>query len=498
MNPRGERWTTDRVRALAPDAASHAAAARLARTGRWSAVGAAGDAVWGVCGASGATAHEAQQYQTVVDLNGPAFECSCPSRRSPCKHALGLLLRWVAPADPAAPVTEGAAHGDRPEGPPPSWAAEWLAERRERPGGGRTDEAGTGGPAAGAPSRAPADPAAARRRAERRSQRIGAGAAELEQRLQDLLHAGLTTVGPSDAPFSPSSPSSPAGPGRPATGDRHSWDETAARMVDAQAPGLASRVRELGALPSTGADWPSRLLEECALLHLLGQGFLVVEGLPAPLAATVRTRVGVTTEAADVLSGPDTVTLRDRWLVLAQHDGTEGPLASRRIFLRGERTGRMALHLSFGGSHRPLDVALPPGHLLDADLAYYPGARPLRVALGERHSPAVPGPVPSGCGIDAALAAYGRALRDDPWLDAWPVVLADVTPIPGRSRGDWQLADADGESALPLDPRCLGRTAQWQLAAVSGGGPLTVFGECGHRGFLPLTLWDPTPVSLSP
>ncbi|MER7984028.1 SWIM zinc finger family protein [Streptomyces noursei] len=501
MNPRGERWTTDRVRALAPDAASQAAAARLARAGRWSAIGAAGDAVWGLCGASGTAAHAAR-YQTVVDLNGPAFGCSCPSRQSPCQHALGLLLRWAAPAAPAA---EGAAQGDQPEGPPP-WAADWLAAHRERPGGGRPEGAGVGGPegdggpegagaggpAAGAPSRAPADPAAARRRAERRSQRIAAGAAELEQRLQDLLHAGLTTVGPSDAP------SSPAGPGGPATGDRPSWDETAARMVDAQAPGLAARVRELAALPSTGADWPARLLEECALLHLLGQGFLGVERLPAPLAATVRTRVGVTTEAADVLAGPDTVTLRDRWLVLAQHDGAEGPLTSRRIFLRGERTGRMALHLSFGGSHRPLGVALPPGLLLDADLAYYPGARPLRVALGERHSPAVPGPVPAGCGIDAALAAYGRAMRDDPWLDAWPVVLADVTPIPGRSRGDWQLADADGESALPLDPRCLGRTAQWQLAAVSGGGPITVFGECGHRGFLPLTLWDPAPVPLSP
>lgn len=108
----------------------------------------------------------------------------------------------------------------------------------------------------------------------------------------------------------------------------------------------------------------------------------------------------------------------------------------------------------------------------------------------------VPGPVPAGCGVDAALAAYGDALRDDPWLDAWPVVLSEVTPVPGPDGGSWQLADADGESALPLDPRCLGRTSLWQLAAISGGAPITVFGECGHRGFLPLTVWDPAPVSL--
>lgn len=136
--------------------------------------------------------------------------------------------------------------------------------------------------------------------------------------------------------------------------------------------------------------------------------------------------------------------------------------------------------------------------MLDADLAYYPGARPLRAALGERHAPAVPGPVPSGCGIDAALAAYGDALRDDPWLDSWPVVLSEVTPIPGRDGTSWQLADADGESALPLDPRGPGRTGLWQLAAISGGAPITVFGECGHRGFLPLTAWTRPRVSVTP
>ena len=77
------------------------------------------------------------------------------------------------------------------------------------------------------------------------------------------------------------------------------------------------------------------------------------------------------------------------------------------------------------------------------------------------------------------------------------MVLADVTPIPGRDGAGWQLADADGESALPLDPRCVGRTGLWQLASLSGGAPVTVFGECGHRGFLPLTAWARPPTAAS-
>lgn len=438
---------------MAPDDASRKAGGKLAAPGPWSETGADGGAVWGQCKGSGK-----KPYQAVIDVTGPAFKCSCPSRKFPCKHALGLLLLWAG--DP----------GEVPAGEPPQWAGEWLAGRRER--AERAAGAAAGGSAA---ARTPADPEAARRRAERRLQRIDAGATELEQRLEDLLRTGLTAA---------------EGAGYSA------WDETAARMVDAQAPGLASRVRELGSVVASGANWPARMLEECALLHLLDQGFLGRERLPAALAATVRSRVGLTTDAADVLAGPDAVTVRDRWLVLAQEDSDDGKLTSRRIFLRGERTGRMALHLSFGGAGRPLDLALPPGLVLDADLAYYPGARPLRAALGERHAPAAPGPVPPGCGIDAALAAYGDALRDDPWLDSWPVVLADVTPVPPRDGAGWQLADADGESALPLDPRASGRTGLWQLAAISGGAPITVFGECGHRGFLPLTAWDPTPVSL--
>ncbi|MFI1737894.1 SWIM zinc finger family protein [Streptomyces sioyaensis] len=479
MNPQGERWTTDQVLALAPDEASRKAGGRLAAPEPWSETGTDGAAVWGQCRGSGK-----KPYRTVVDLNGPSSTCSCPSRKFPCKHALGLLLLWAG-GDGGRAVAAGE---------PAPWAVEWLAGRRER--AGRPAGAAPGGDAA---SRAPADPEAAERRAARRMQRIGAGAMELEQRLEDLLQSGLASAGRTGGGDAHGGGSGSAG---------GSWDETAARMVDAQAPGLAARARELGSVVASGADWPARLLEECALLHLLDQGFLGLDRLPAPLAATVRSRVGLTTEAAELLTGPDAATVRDRWLVLAQQDSDDGKLLARRIFLRGERTGRMALHLSFGGSPtlgsaraggapiRPLDLALPPGLVLDADLAYYPGARPLRAALGERHAPAAPGPVPPGCGIDAALTAYGDALRDDPWLDSWPVVLTDVTPIPGRDGAAWQLADADGESALPLDPRGSGRASRWQLAAISGGAPVTVFGECGHRGFLPLTVWDPTPVSL--
>ncbi len=55
----------------------------------------------------------------------------------------------------------------------------------------------------------------------------------------------------------------------------------------------------------------------------------------------------------------------------------------------------------------------------------------------------------------------------------------------------WQLADARSASAVPIAPAALSRPGLWKLVALSGGGPVTVFGEIGHRGFDPYAAWDP-------
>ncbi|MFF4231393.1 SWIM zinc finger family protein [Streptomyces sp. NPDC001820] len=442
----GVRWTSDQVLALAPDDASRKAGNKLGASGPWSGAGSSGSgAVWGLCKGSGN-----KPYRTVVDTTGPAYKCSCPSRKFPCKHALGLLLLWAAEED-AAPVAGT-----------PDWAAEWL-EGRKRATDKEQRDAGAGQPAK------TSDPEAARRRAERRAARITAGAAELEQRLTDLLRGGLAAA-------------EQRGYGL--------WEETAARMVDAQAPGLARRVRELGAIVGSGPGWPVRLLEECALIHLLDEAWLGLEKLPDPLAATVRTRVGLTAPA----EGPP---VRDDWLILAQYDSSDGKITTRRIWLHGRGSARTALLLSFGVAGRSPQQALPVGLMIDAELTPYAGAGQLRADLGEQFGAPVPiGSPPPGGPTAAALDAYGKALRDDPWLDAWPVTLSDVIPSPGASPGrgtqagqGWQLADSDGDSALPIAPGALSRPGLWKLVALSGGGPVTVFGECGHQGFTPLAAW---------
>ncbi|QOV42495.1 SWIM zinc finger family protein [Streptomyces chromofuscus] len=450
MTQQGVRWTADQVLALAPDAASRKAGSKLGAAGPWSETGSSDEgAVWGLCKGSGS-----KPYQTIVhiaDATGPAYKCSCPSRKFPCKHALGLLLLWSG--------DDGAV----PRGEAPDWVEQWTAGRRQRAAEKRTPGA------AGSPAAA-ADPEAARRRAERRAERITAGATELEQRLADLLRGGLAAA-------------EKAGYGL--------WEETAARMVDAQAPGLAARVRELGAIPASGPGWPVRLLEECALLHLLDQGWLRRDGLPESLAETVRSRIGLPTSA----DGPP---VRDRWLVLAQYDTADTRLTTRRIWLYGADSDRTVLLLSYGAAGRAPELALPVGLTLEAEVSAYPGAGQARAALGEQFAPPAPAAIrPPGTTTTRAAARYGEALRADPWLDSVPVTLDRVIPTPD---GDsWQLADADEDAALPLTPAARSRPGLWRLVALSGGAPVTVFGECGHQGFTPLTAWPQgtgTPVAL--
>src|SRR3954471_7360178 len=108
-------WTNEQITALAPDPASLRAGQKLAGASAWSLTGHDDRAVWGSCQGSGRT-----PYRALVDREGPAYKCSCPSRKIPCKHVLGLLLRWTG--SPASV----------PAGARPPDVDQWLDGRDDR------------------------------------------------------------------------------------------------------------------------------------------------------------------------------------------------------------------------------------------------------------------------------------------------------------------------------------------------------------------------------
>lgn len=425
------RWTSEQVASMAPDAASAKAARKLAAPHRWLSLARGETAAWGEYQGSGR-----DPYRTQIELAGPAFKCSCPSRKFPCKHALALMYLLVEHPDAL-----------RPQDPPPDWVSDWLARRARR--------------AQASPASGPATPAARAKTRAKRRKTMAAGLEELERWLRDLARQGLATVEGQPYRF---------------------WETMAARMVDAQAPAVARQLRDLAGLPGVRADWPEQLLRRLGRLYLLAEGLKRLDQLPPPAQADLRSALGWALRQEDLAQGQ---AVHDRWLVLGRRvEELEAKLRLQRTWLWGTGTGRMALSLEF--AHRagkPFESVFPPGLCLEADLLFYPSGYPLRAALQEPYTLLEPPDGPTGhLPAAGALAAYAQALAQNPWVDPFPMPLQAVVPL--RQEDGWLVCDETG--GLPLR-----RSFQigWHLMALSGGSPLALFGEWDGDGLLPLSAW---------
>lgn len=435
-------WTTEQVLALAPDAASAKSGKDHAVPRKWKTLGMNEVCVWGAIQGSGK-----DPYQTSIDLTGPAFKCTCPSRKFPCKHGLGLFL--IAAQQPAS-FTEQS---------PPAWTTDWIAKRQEK------EQKKSAPPAA---PETPPDPeaqkksaAAAEKRSATREARVTAGLADLGIWLHDLVRTGFTAL-----------------PGKPAS----FWETPAARLVDAQATGLARRVAALDGITTTGEGWPARLLRATALLHLARAGWSRLAELPPDTQADLRATIGFTSSQEEVLAGPG---VQDQWLVLGQYLEPTERLRTQRTWLFGRQSQRFALCLSFSAApNQPLDISLVPGTLITAELVFYPGNPPLRALVRQRHGPPEFSLPPLPHARVAAAANFAAACyTGNPWLEQIPFALAAVIPVQ-RAQG-WLVRDQDGQ-LLPLD---LAASKAWTLAALAGGHPVALAGEWNGETLKPLSVW---------
>ena len=435
-------YSADQIIALAPDPASAKAGRSLATASKWQNVGQSERALWGECQGSGA-----KPYQTVIDLNEPAFKCSCPSRKFPCKHSLGLFL--LIANDPATGSTATT---------PPDWAAEWLAKRdhqaeRKTEAAKKADE--------------PPDEATLARRASQKAKRsldreakVVSGLKELDLWLRDLLRHGLASA---------------------QTRSMDYWEQMSARMIDAQAPGVARRVRDLSWLPQSGDGWTEQLLSQVSSLYLLLKAYERIETLPAATQADVRTAIGWTFKEDEL---PQENLVADEWLVLGQRLTGDEALRVRRTWLWGERTSKGALILDFAAAGQQLAMDFLSGTRTEAELIFYPSNYPLRAALKQRASTTRSLTEPRGySSSDQLLTTYAGVLALNPWVEAMPAPLHTVVPV--RRNEQWFARDVDGR-LLSLRSSS---TDAWKLMALSGGHPITIFGEWNGRSLLPISAW---------
>jgi hypothetical protein len=425
------RWTEAQVVKLAPDDSSVAAARRLTNPAVWSDTGSTQILVWGKCQGSGKT-----PYQVSVDLAGPAFRCSCPSRKFPCKHALALLLLWVRGGGAVADAEQAAA-----------FAQEWADERGQRTQKRVATE-----------EKAP-DPAAQAKRLEDRLALMSAGLDDFGRWLQDLVRAG--TASARQQPYG-------------------WWDETAARLVDAQLPGLAEQVRTMAGEVHRREDWADHLLAVCGRWWTATQAWPRRDGLDRDAFADLRAYLGWAQPTAEVRAAD---AYAGTFLVLGGHRTDDGRLQQQRTWLRDEATGELLVVLDFAAGGQVLAVPQLAGTVLTATVGRYPGTPPKRalfatdpVATGQSRT--LPDPV----GIAEALVRRAARLTAGPWLDRVPVVLGAVALTSGDRP---HVRDAAGDRLDLTDDIPL-----WLLLALTGGQPVDLFGELEGGRFRPLRVAD--------
>jgi hypothetical protein len=435
----GTIWTSGRVQELAPDEASLKAAKGLANPGKWSATGSTERAAWGECQGSGN-----KPYQTRIDLDGPAFKCSCPSRKFPCKHSLALFLLYT---DHPALFTGNS---------PPGWVSEWIDSRNLQ--AQKKSQVST-------KAETSPDPEAQAKRAAQRQDKILSGLEELTLWLCDLLRQGLA--------WAHSQPPS-------------YWNSMAARLVDAQAVGLSNRVKRMAETILSGQDWQERLIRQVAHTYLLIEAYKRLDGFDENLRQEVRALVGWTVSKEQLL---EQEMLWDRWHVLSQRVEHQDTLDIQRTWLWGPNIQRFALVLDFAANHTTLDKSLLTGTVLEAGLVFYPGVDSHRALIKERRG--LTGQMEK---INVTLSAselftlYADRLEKMPWTETIPCFLGPIQILPAKSIDGtvtgWYGADAFGRRVM-LSPKF---RQGWHTLAVSGGKPLTLFGEWDGRMFLPLSL----------
>lgn len=442
-------WTVDQIISLAPDASSAKSGKELASARKWVSLGCDDKSIWGECQGSAKA-----PYQTQIDLSGPAFRCSCPSRKFPCKHGLGLFLLY---ASQVKSFTQNTA---------PAWAQEWLDKRAQQ-----SEKTSTA-----VKEKAEKSPnlAAQARRAAQREDRVRQGLQDLELWLYDLARQGWNTAPVQNSSF---------------------WETPAARLVDAQAPGLARRMRDMASIPVSGEGWQERLLAKVSSLYLLVRGFQQLEHLSPENQEDIRSLIGWTVNQDELLSQPG---IHDQWLVLGSHteeDAIAGTrvLKTQRTWLWGTTCHRSALILSFAAPGQTLDVSLVPGIQMDAELVYFPGTQPQRALVKTRAAqqnflsqfPDLP--------AETFFENYAAALTLNPWLSLYPMPLHHV--LPHLHNGKMVLSLEHG-TVIPLPAAY---PDFWTLVSLSGGDRLDVFGEWDGHSFLPLSVWhDQRFISMQP
>lgn len=424
------QFTEDQILALAPDEASKKAGKDLSTPSKWVSKGMNEQAIWGECQGSGS-----KPYQTQVDTVSLAFKCSCPSRKFPCKHGLGLLL---------FNARQNAAFTDTTA---PAWVADWLAKRTEKVE--KKAEQVT----------KPVDEEAQTKRLQAREQLIEEGLSELLLWLKDIVRKGIIHI--------------------PQNGSV-AFDNMAKRMIDAKAPGIANMVKSLGRINFYKDGWESQFLQQLTQIYLAIAAFKNRNEPKRLYYADIKTQIGFTQnqEALKEQSG-----IEDHWLVLGKQITEEDNVTTERNWLYGTTRKQYALVLQFSVRGQGITFTLTPGMCIQAELVFFPSLLPLRAIIKKQitsNHVALPIGLVNWQEATALLASQKAQL---PFTTTSPLIVQQLIPV--FINNQWFLQDA----LQAIMPIYQADNVIWKLLAISGGQGLQMAVLAQQHSFLPIGVW---------
>jgi hypothetical protein len=423
----------EQVEALAPDASSKANGKKLSSPTKWSFLGHDEIALWGGCQGSGS-----KVYQIRIQLSDLSYKCNCPSRKFPCKHVLGLLML-------AAQHPDSVDQSDRPE-----WVTEWIEAKQQREQK-KLEKAKQ-------PKKS-VDKVAQKKRQDKREENIFAGLEQTELWLADLIRNGIAVL--EGVPFS-------------------YWDEQAKRLVDAQAPGLASRVKRIGEMIFAGGDWTERVLKQLGLIQLGIHAYKRKEFLSDSQRADLRQWIGWNVTQDDLIEHRDLV--EDNWSVLGQRHEEVDNLTMQRTWLVGQFSKRIAMIIQFAHSSGHFAEQFLPGTTQEGTLTFYPGVKNLRARFLEKKD----APVTmidlrhSADSCETFLQSVAQDWSHSPWQDRHLCVLDNVTLE--KQNENWFCVDQNNRG-LPLT-----NTFPAKIQSISGGQAISFIGEWDGFELSPLSV----------
>lgn len=421
----------EQILTLAPDESSKKSGKDLANAAKWVSKGANDQALWGECQGSGS-----KPYQTQIDVTNIAFKCSCPSRKFPCKHGLGLLLLYARQKNS---FTAGEA---------PAWVTDWLSKRVEKQEK-QTEKKDK-----------PVDEAAQARRQQARQLKVSDGIEELNAWLKDIVRNGIISIPEKGPAF---------------------FENMSRRLIDAQAPGIAGMVRSLGETNFYTEGWPTQFMNQLLRIYVITEGFKNIVSINKSLQEDIRTWIGFT-QNQEELKEQNGVT--DTWLVLGKQASEVDAIITEKFWLYGTQTNNYALLLQFIVRGQGVQYNFTPGMFVQAELVFFPSVSPMRALIKRQIATDAVSNFNKFQNWQKVADAETELNSVLPFRSERPFIISRLKPV--QYNLQWWLQDEENK-IMQLGN---GYKNIWKLLSLSGGKPMDMAVIGREDRFEPLGIWQ--------